>query len=38
MKENKQRNLSKGIFVEIHLFLFSFCDSLTKTLEILTKK
>lgn len=24
MKENKQRNLSKGIFVEIHLFLFSF--------------
>ena len=24
MKENKQRNLSKGIFVGIHLFLFSF--------------
>ena len=32
MRENKQRNLSKGIFVEIHLFLFSL------TLEILTKK
>lgn len=36
MRENKQRNLSKGIFVEIHLFLFSFCDLLTETLDILT--
>lgn len=36
MKENKQRNLSKGIFVEIHLFLFSFCEESQKTLDILT--
>ena len=35
MKENKQRNLSKGIFVEIHLFLFSFN---LRHINILTKK
>lgn len=40
MKENKQRNLSKGIFVEIHLFLFSFCEESQNLRHInkLTKK
>ncbi len=28
--------LSKEIYVEIHLSLFSFCDLLTETLDILT--